>query len=124
MSISIKVRFLDNAGGLLRRHDRRLITIGKYREDDVECPEQICIRHALNKLVHHKTINVSVVAKEMHVVAASTAKYSKLVPLGNHSADRVIVNVRGNYGGRAWEFEIDLFILLDELMRVFEKELA
>ena len=60
----------------------------------------------------------------MFVAAADMPQSPKLSPVGSHSAERVMVEVHGNHNGRAWEFEIDLFILLDELMRVFEKELA
>ena len=123
LAISIKVRFLDDSTDLLKKFDRRIITIGKYTEDGVDCKSEICIRNVLNKLVHHKTIDVSIQLRDIFVTGVTFkegTKYSKTLPPGSHKVEHVMVAVEGYYSKKLWRFEIDLFILLEELLRVFE----
>lgn len=44
----------------------------------------------------------------------------KLLPAGPHNGKRVIVSVEGEYRGAKWLFAIDLYTLMDEMLRVLE----
>jgi hypothetical protein len=122
LSIAIRTRFLDDQTKLLKRKDRRQPLIGRYTEGGIEKASEVCIRHALNKLVHHDTISVSV--EDVRIIAVATIdsgpSSTKLIPAGQHKGQRVIVTVGGEYRGDKWSFAIDLYKLLDEMLRVFE----
>lgn len=122
LAMSIKLRFLDDRTNLLELHDRNLLTLGKYFEDDLRTLDGICIRMALNKLVHHQTIRVYVEDWGAFIVDAGSSPFpgAKLIPLGPISSKRVTICVEGKYQLRRWRFEIDLFLLLNEVIRTFE----
>jgi hypothetical protein len=122
LAMAIKTRFLDDQTGLLKEKDRRQILIGKYFDGGVEKNEEICIRLALNKLVHHDKIAVRVENWGAIVVGHKDeqAPGMKLIPPGPHRGKRVIVSVEGSHRGRDWQFDIDLYKLVDEVLRVLE----
>lgn len=122
LAMSIKLRFLDDRTSLLKLHDRNLLTLGKYFEDELRTLDGICIRMALNKLVHHQTIRVYVEDWGAIIVDAGSSPLpgAKLIPLGPISSKRVTICVEGKYQLRKWRFEIDLFLLLNEVILTFE----
>lgn len=123
LSVAIKTRFLDDQTKLLKQKDRRNILIGKYTEDGIEKSGEICIRAALNKLVHHDKIEVEV--KNWRCIAVETVDIApqgtKSIPTGSHEGKRVIVSVEGRHDKRRWLFDIDLYVLIDEMLRVLEQ---
>lgn len=44
----------------------------------------------------------------------------KLISVGPHKGKRVIVSVEGEFRGSKWLFAIDLYKLMDEMLRVLE----
>jgi hypothetical protein len=122
LSIAIKLRFLDDQTDLLKQKDRRQKLIGKYTEDGLEKTDDICVRLALNKLVHHDSIKVRVDDWSGIVVSRDDEEPTdmKLIPPGRHKGRRVIVSVEGKYKGTPWRFDIDLYKLMDEMLRVLE----
>jgi hypothetical protein len=122
LSVAIKTRFLDDQTGLLKAKDRRLLTIGRYFENGVANDKDICIRHALNKLVHYESIQVSVSPRTSVVTptAATTPASVRLIAPGVHHTESVIVTVEGAYKKQNWRFEIDLFALMNEVLLVLE----
>lgn len=77
LSLAIKVRFLDDRMGLLRRFGRDLLTIGRYYNDGVLDDDGVTIREALNKLIHHDSIEVhieEVTARGYFVVAGRAGR--------------------------------------------------
>ncbi|WP_141104353.1 hypothetical protein [Noviherbaspirillum denitrificans] len=122
LSIAIRTRFLDDRTKLLKLKDRRQILIGRYTEDGVEKASEVCIRLALNKLVHHNSISVAVEDFSCIVVVPIEPYPSdmKLIPAGPHKGKRVIVSVEGEHRGAKWLFAIDLYKLMDEMLRVLE----
>ena len=122
LSIAIRTRFLDDRTELLKLKDRRQILIGRYTEGGVEKDSEVCIRLALNKLVHHDKISVTVEDFSCIVVAQIEPEPSdmKLIAAGRHKGKRVIVSVEGEYRGSKWLFAIDLYKLMDEMLRVLD----
>lgn len=122
LSVAIKTRFLDDQTDLLKQRDRRQILIGKYTEDGLERNADICIRLALNKLVHHDHIAVRVEDWGCIVMPSAAPKptSTKLTPVGLHNGKRVIVELDGSHKGKPWHFDIDLYSLIDEILRVLE----
>jgi len=122
LAMAIKTRFLDDQTGLLKEKDRRQILIGKYFEGGVEKDDEICIRLALNKLVHHDKIAVRVEEWGAIVVGMRDPQPpgTKLILAGPHKGKRVIVSVEGAHRGRPWQFDIDLYKLVDEVLRALE----
>ena len=122
LSIAIRTRFLDDQAELLKQKDRRQRLIGHYTEDGIEKASEVCIRHALNKLVHHDTIAVTV--DDVTIIAMGTTDPEppdmRLIKPGLHERKRVIVTVEGGYRGAKWLFAIDLFKLMDEILRVLK----
>lgn len=120
LAMSIKLRFLDDRTDLLRVHDRKSILIGKYFEDDVHIDAGLGIRAALNKLVHHMKISVTVEQRNTTVLKLINKTHptdEKVIPHGHHSGMRVKISVEGMYKDKNWRFEIDLYSLLNEILR-------
>jgi hypothetical protein len=119
LNLAIKARFLDDQTGILKEKDRRLLSIGRYYESGTPKDDAICIRLALNKLVHHKTIFVSNDSHQCIIfpVASSAPSENRKIPEGIHRRDRMLITVEGKYNGQAWSFEIDLFQFLNEVLR-------
>lgn len=122
LSIAIRTRFLDDRTELLKLRDRRQVLIGRYTEGEVERAGEVCIRLALNKLVHHDKISVTVEDFSCIVLASIEPEPSdmKLISVGPHKGKRVIVSVEGEFRGSKWLFAIDLYKLMDEMLRVLE----
>ncbi|MGH8061515.1 MAG: hypothetical protein ACREO7_05820 [Pseudoxanthomonas sp.] len=121
LAAAIKTRFLDDKTSILKAKDRRLLTIGRYFENGVPNDQVICIRHALNKLVHHQSISIAVVPSTVNVFSAPIpTPESRRIPVGTHDRESVIVSVDGKYQGSTWQFDIDLFTLLNEMIRILE----
>lgn len=122
LSLAIKVRFLDDRMGLLRRFGRDLLTIGRYYNDGVLDDDGVTIREALNKLIHHDSIEVHIEEVTAHVVGISSlpAEPAELykIPLGSYDKQNVLVTVCGRRYGAPWQFDIELFTLINEVLRV------
>lgn len=124
LAIAIKTRFLDDRTKLLDR-DRRLNLIGRYTEDKAECADKISIRTALNKLVHHDKIEIVVASWSAIVVATENSpENTKLIQPGPHRGKRVIISLEGTDQSKKkpWAFDIDLYKLIDEMLRVLDFE--
>ena len=120
LSIAVKVRFLDDQSGILKKYDRELASLGVVHVQDGE-EEPIGIRVSLNKLIHHTTISVrsfdvfSVVVS----VPGTRANPSELqIPTGQYSEHPFYVEAEGTEHRKSWTCRIDLSRLLDEILRV------
>ena len=121
LALAVKARFLDDRESILRAGDRRLRAIGRYYENGTAKDSAVCIREALNKLVHHQSLQISTDTVSCWVVGAEgSAGERRLLQEGAHHTQRVIVTVEGERNGTPWRFEISLFTLLNELARVLE----
>lgn len=117
LALAVKLRFLDDKTGLVKKYDRKLRTMGDLSVEN-EKPEGIDIRTALNKLIHHKTISVIADDKSVVVVGSGIMTGDLQIPQGSYSESHVIIKTEGVQQSSQWKCEIDLFSLLNEILRV------
>lgn len=118
LGLAAKVRFLDDRTGVVKRFDRKLHTIGRHYIDGNEV-DDLSIRTALNKLIHHQKISVGTEDQSVIVVGGVKDTGDLNIPEGGYEERHVIIAIEGEYRNKDWKFELDLFILLNEIQRVF-----
>jgi len=119
LAIAIKIRFLDDQSHLLKGLDRKSPHIGHLRIEGIEQPN-IDIRTALNKLIHHISIGVEIKPTSVTIlqVAAPTTLPDLQIPPGHYEGLTVVIKTTGEQRQKPWEFEVDLFELINEILRV------
>jgi hypothetical protein len=123
LSVSVRVRFLDDRTQVLLRNDRKSQNIGYYSERAGVRAGKIDIRQALNKILHHDSLLLTVDERLISVFPSPTPTLEpKLIPLGNHKRYIVYLLVHGSLGKNTWALNIDLFALLNEIIRSIEHE--
>jgi hypothetical protein len=118
LGLAAKVRFLDDRTEVVKKHDRKLRTIGIHYIDGKET-DDVGIRTALNKLIHHQRISIETEEKSILVVGGGKDTGDLKIPEGGYKEKHVIIKIKGEYRSQAWRFELDLFILLNEIQRLF-----
>lgn len=118
LALAAKIRFLDDRNEVVKRFDRKLHAIGKHCIDGKEV-DDVCIRTALNKLIHHRSISVGTEDKSVIVIGGGKDTGDLKIPEGSYKERHVIISVEGEYRNQNWRFELDLFVLLNEIQRVF-----
>lgn len=121
LSIAIKIRFLDDKIKILREKDRNNLAIGKLYIENEKEEENINIRFALNKLIHHEKISIK--TESLNIFVAQNIKDENpepiQIPSGKYEEIQVLINTEGHHNKKKWKFELDLFILINEILRVF-----
>jgi hypothetical protein len=118
--LAIKIRFLDDKIKILEQFGRENAGIGKYVEGNKE-NNKVTIRLALNKLIHHESISVKTEDRNIFVLHAKskTQNQEVQIPAGMYPESLVLVETTGEFKQKKWQFILDLFTLLNEILRVF-----
>jgi hypothetical protein len=118
LTLAAKVRFLDDQSGILRTYDRKLRTIGKFTVGGKDASDELSIRLALNKVIHHRQISVTTEDRGVFVGRSHKETGDLKIPLGQHTESHVVVKTEGEYRNEHWVLGLDLFVLLNEILRV------
>lgn len=117
LSIAIKLRFLDDKSSLLAAHERS--NAGVLIVDSVE--NKVGLRDALNKIIHHKSIEIFAQPSNITVTnqhASFPAKELKITE-GYYSGFSIFIRAEGKNGKQNWVFHTELTQLTNEIFRVF-----
>lgn len=121
LSIAIKLRFMDDQSKLLAAHDRS--NAGTLIEKNVK--KQVGLREALNKIIHHTSIEVFARPSKISVTDQKTPIHVKelKIPEGSYSGFNIFVRTEGAKGNQSWVFHTELTYLANEILRVFYFEI-
>jgi len=117
LSIAIKLRFMDDQCKLLAIHDRS--NAGILIEKNIK--NQIGLREALNKIIHHKSIEVFAQPSKITVTDQKTPILTEELKIaeGTYSGFNIFVRAEGAKGNQSWVFHTELTYLTNEILRVF-----
>jgi hypothetical protein len=126
LALAVKVRFLDDQSGILRVHDRKTPAIGRFTVEGNDSSDELSIRLALNKLIHHRAIGVTTEDRNVWVIPSvipgGMETGELLIPEGNYTDSHVDIKIEGEYKGKKWVLNLALFVLLNEILRVMYVE--
>ena len=117
LALSIKYRFLDDRMSLIKDYDRKISSLGKYIIDGEQL-NKASVREALNKIIHHNEIELIIKQKRQVVVKGVPDDNEIQIAKGQYEFNILILLVKGKYSKKEWSFHIDIFTLINELLRI------